>query len=120
VGTGRLVRHLAGAKRVARGRAAGPGDLRRRAVVAEAVAELSHWALSADQPDELLREALRVAVEVIGSDYGTAVRRLPDGRMRVAHEVGPQPLPVGTVLELAEDRSYVRTVVDSGEPVRVR
>jgi hypothetical protein len=93
-----------------------PGELRRRAVVAEAVAELSHWGLSADQPDELLREALRVAVEVIGSDYGTAVRRLPDGRMRVAHEVGPEPMPTGTVLHLAEERSYVLAVVDSGEP----
>jgi diguanylate cyclase (GGDEF)-like protein len=85
-------------------------------VVAEAVAELSHWALSADQPDELLREALRVAVEVIGSDYGTAVRRLPDGRMRVAHEVGPEPVPAGTVLSLAAERSYVLAVVESGEP----
>jgi diguanylate cyclase (GGDEF)-like protein len=93
-----------------------PGELRRRAVVAEAVAELSHWALSADQPDELLREALRVAVDVIGADYGTAVRRLPDGRMRVAHEVGPEPVPAGTVLPLATERSYVLTVVEAGEP----
>ena len=94
----------------------GRSDLQCRAVVAEAVAELSHWALRADQPDELLREALRVAVEVIGADYGTAVRRLPDGRMRVAHEAGPEPLPTGTVLTLAAERSYVMHVVESGEP----
>jgi len=85
-------------------------------VIAEAVAELSHWALSADQPDELLREALRVAVEVIGADYGTAVRRLPDGSMRVAHEVGPRPLPEGAFLQLAPERSYLLHVIESGEP----
>jgi len=92
------------------------GDLHRRAVVAEAVAELSHWALRADQPDELLREALRVAKEVIGADYGTAVRRLGDGRMRVAHEEGPQPLPPGSLLPLAAEKSYLLHVVESGEP----
>jgi diguanylate cyclase (GGDEF)-like protein len=111
------VRQLAGATRAAlTGSVRRPGALRHRAEVAEAVAELSHWALSADQPDELLREALRVAVEVIGADYGTAVRRLPDGRMRVAHETGPEPLPPGTVLRVAAERSYVMHVVESGEP----
>jgi diguanylate cyclase (GGDEF)-like protein len=90
--------------------------LRRRAVVAEAVADLSQRALSADQPDALLREALRVAVEVTGADYGTAVRRLPDGRMRVAQELGPEPLPPGTILPLAPQRSYVMRIVETGEP----
>ena len=114
---GSATRQLAGAARAAvAGCVRRPGELHRRAVVAEAVAELSHWALSADQPDELLREALRVAVEVIGSDYGTAVRRLPDGRMRVAHELGPEPLPSGTVLDLAAEGSYILHVVESGEP----
>jgi diguanylate cyclase (GGDEF)-like protein len=94
----------------------GRTDLQARVEVAEAVAELSHWALRADQPDELLREALRVAVDVIGADYGTAVRRLSDGRMRVAHETGPDPFPTGTVLTLAPERSYVLHVVESGEP----
>jgi len=84
--------------------------------LAEAVAELSHRALSAAQPDDLLRESLRVAVEVVGSDYGTAVRRLPDGQMRVAQEFGPSPLPPGTLLPLAPGRSYVMRVVETGEP----
>ena len=90
--------------------------LRRRAVVAEALAELSHLALSADDPDDLLREALRVAVTVTGADYGTAVRRLPDGRMRLAHELGPQAFAPGTILPIAPERSYVMRVVESGEP----
>jgi diguanylate cyclase (GGDEF)-like protein len=90
--------------------------LRRRAVVAEAVAELSHRALTADQPDALLRAALRVAVEVTGADYGTAVRRLPDGAMRVAQELGPEPLPPGTILPVAPRRSYVMRIVETGEP----
>ncbi len=92
------------------------GTWRCRVAVAEAVAELSHRALSAAQPDDLLRESLRVAVEVVGSDYGTAVRRLPDGQMRVAQELGPAPLPPGTLLPLAPDRSYVMRVVETGEP----
>jgi len=90
--------------------------LRRRAVVAEAVAELSHRALAADEPDALLREALRVAVDVTGADYGTAVRRLPDGGMRVAQELGPEPLPPGTILPVAPQRSYVMRIVETGEP----
>ena len=92
------------------------GAWHRRVAVAEAVAELSHRALAAVQPDDLLRESLRVAVEVVGSDYGTAVRRLPDGQMRVAAEFGPSPLPPGTILPLAPDRSYVVRVVETGEP----
>ncbi len=90
--------------------------LRRRAVGAEALAELSHLALAADHPDDLLREALRVAVTVTGADYGTAVRRLPDGRMRLADELGPQALAPGTILPIAPQGSYVLRVVDSGEP----
>src|SRR5688500_5083557 len=90
--------------------------LRRRAVAAEALAELSHLALSADHPDDLLREALRVAVDVTGADYGTAVRRLPDGQMRLAQELGPDPLPIGSILPIAEERSYLMAVVGSGEP----
>lgn len=91
--------------------------LRRRAVLAEAVADLGHRALGARQPDALLREGLRVAVEVIGADYGTAVRRLPDGALRVAQELGPQPLPPGTNLPLAPpDRSYALRVVQTGQP----
>ena len=92
------------------------GTWRRRLALAEAVAELSHWALSAVQPDDLLRESLRVAVEVVGADYGTAIRQLPDGRMRVAQEFGPSPLPTGTLLPLAPDRSYVMQAVETGEP----
>jgi diguanylate cyclase (GGDEF)-like protein len=91
-------------------------DLRRRVAVAEAVAKLSHQALSADQPDQLLRESLRVAIHVIGADYGTAIRRLPDGKLRVAEELGPQPLPPGTILPLSVDRSYVMRVIETGEP----
>ena len=45
-------------------------DLHRRVLVAEAVAELSHQAISADQPDELLRESLRVAIGVTGAVTG--------------------------------------------------
>lgn len=91
-------------------------NLRRRAVVAEAVAELSHWALRADQPDQLLRESVRLAAQVIGTEYGTAVRRLSDGRLRVAEELGPQPLPSGAILPLAPERSYVLRVVETGQP----
>lgn len=88
---------------------------RKRLELAEAVAELSHWALSADQPDELLRRSLEVAVELIGADYGTAVRRLPDGRLRVAKELGPQPFAPGTILRLSPDRSYILRIVETGE-----
>ncbi len=90
--------------------------LHRRAVVAEALAELSHLALAADHPDDLLREALRVAATVTGADYGTAVRRLPDGRMRLAHELGPEALAPGTILPIAPERSYVMRIVETGEP----
>ncbi len=93
-----------------------PGRLRRRVVLAEAVAELSHWALTASQPDELLEESLRVAVEIIGADYGTAVRRLPDGRLRVARELGPQPFAPGTILPVSLERSYVLRVIETGQP----
>ncbi|CAN5181002.1 hypothetical protein BH18ACT9_BH18ACT9_04910 [soil metagenome] len=94
-----------------------PSRLRRRVVLAEAVAELSHWALNASQPDELLEESLRVAVEIIGADYGTAVRRLPDGRLRVARELGPQPLAPGTMLSVSPDRSYLLQVIETGQPL---
>ena len=93
-----------------------PGHLRRRIVVAESVAELSHKALTAEQPDALLRESLQMAIEVIGADYGTAVRRLSHGQLRVAHELGPEPLPPGTLLPLAPERSYVLRVIETGRP----
>lgn len=89
---------------------------RRRVDLAEAVAELSRRALRADEPDELLRESLQVAVELTGADYGTAVRRLPNGRLRVAQELGPHPLPPGTILEPHPDRSYLLRVVSTGQP----
>ncbi len=92
------------------------GRLRRRVDLSEAVAELSQRALRADEPDELLRESLRVAVELTGADYGTAVRRLPDGRLRVAQELGPQPLPPGTILHPHPERSYLLKVVSTGQP----
>ncbi|HYO39087.1 MAG TPA: sensor domain-containing phosphodiesterase [Nocardioidaceae bacterium] len=92
------------------------GRLRRRVDLAEAVAELSQRALRADEPDALLRESLQVAVELTGADYGTAVRRLPDGRLRVAHELGPQPLPPGTILQPHRERSYLLRVVSTGQP----
>ena len=91
------------------------GPLRRRVVVAEAVAELSHQALTAVQPEELLRRSLQMAIELIGADYGTAVRRHPDGQLSVAHELGPEPLAPGTVLPLAAERSYVLRVIGTGE-----
>ena len=97
-------------------RAGRPRAWRRRVALAEAVAELSHRALGAAQPDDLLRESLRVAMSVVGADYGTAVRRLPDGSMRVAQEFGPMPLPPGTLLPLAPDRSYLVRVCESGDP----
>ncbi len=90
--------------------------LHRRTQVAEAVAELGHRALTATEPDELLREALHVAVDVIGSDYSTALRQLPDGRFRVAAELGPDPIAPGTILLLAPTDSYARSVVQSGQP----
>ena len=98
------------------GEALSPGRLRRRASLAEAVADLSHRALGADEPDVLLTESLKVAVRLVGADYGTAVRRLPDGRMRVAQELGPQALEQGTILQLAPHRSYILRIVETGEP----
>ncbi len=91
-------------------------EVSRRLVLAEAVAELSHRALRADAPEALLRELLRVAVDVVGTDYGTAVQLLPDGRLRLASELGPQPMPEGTILPVAPERSYVRQVLETGEP----
>jgi len=90
-------------------------ELHRRASVAEAIAALSHRTLAAEQPDELLSEALKVAVEVTRAEYGSAVRRLPDGRMRLAQELGPQPLAPGTILPLAPQGSYILQVVESGQ-----
>jgi diguanylate cyclase (GGDEF)-like protein len=90
--------------------------LHHRVQVAEAVAELSHQALTAQEPDELLRQSLQVAVDVVGVEYGTAVRRLSNGQLRVAKELGPQPLLPGTILPLAVERSYVLTVVDTERP----
>jgi len=92
-------------------------SLRQRAAVAEAVAHLGRQALSVTEPDELLRAALQVAVDVLRTDYGTALRRLPDGRLRVAAELGPQALPAGTVIALARSGSYALHVVESGEPL---
>jgi diguanylate cyclase (GGDEF)-like protein len=94
-----------------------PGRLRRRVAVAEAVAELSHQALTAEKPDDLLRQSLQVAVDVIGAEYGTALRRLPNGELRVAQELGPEPMQPGDVLPLAREKSYVLTVVETGKPL---
>ena len=85
--------------------------------MAEAVAELSHQALTAEKPDDLLRQSLQVAVDVIGTEYGTAVRRLPDGELRVALELGPEPMLPGDTLPLARKKSYILTVVESGQPL---
>ena len=90
--------------------------LHRRTLVAEAVAELGRRALSVTEPDELLGEALSVAVDLMGSDYGTALRKLPDGRVQVAAEVGPEPLPAGTDLLLADSGSYARHILLSQQP----
>jgi len=89
--------------------------LLRRTRVAEAVASLGHRALSATEPDELLGQALRLAVTVVGADYGTALRRLPDGRLRVAGEVGPYPIATGAILLLAQNGSYAQRIVQSGK-----
>jgi diguanylate cyclase (GGDEF)-like protein len=88
----------------------------RRATVAEAVAELAQRALQAAKPEDLLREALMIAVTVMGADYGTALRQLPDGGMQVAGEMGPYPIATGTVLPIAPARSYSLEVVTSGRP----
>jgi len=92
-------------------------SLHQRAAVAEAVAHLGRQALSVTEPDELLRAALQVAVDVLHTDYGTALRRLPDGRLRVAAELGPHALPAGTVIAVAQSGSYALHVVESGEPL---
>jgi diguanylate cyclase (GGDEF)-like protein len=55
-------------------------------------------------------------VESLKSDYGTAIRLLPSGEMRVAAELGPQAFAAGTVLRLAPDGSYARSVLASGKP----
>ena len=92
-------------------------SLQQRATVAEAVAQLGQQALTVTEPDELLQAALQVAVDVLRTDYGTALRRLPDGRLRVAAELGPDSLPAGTVIPLAKSGSYALHVVESGEPL---
>ena len=84
--------------------------------MAEAVAALSHRALSVSEPDELLCESLQVAVEVTDADYGTAVRRLSDDRLRVAKELGPDPMAPGSILPLSSERSYVLRVIETGQP----
>jgi diguanylate cyclase (GGDEF)-like protein len=89
--------------------------LQRRALVAEAVADLGRRALSATEPDELLQAAVSAAVGLLETDYGTALRRLPDGRLRVAAELGPDPLPAGSILTLAHSGSYALHVLNSGE-----
>jgi len=88
----------------------------RRAAVAEALAELAQRALRAAQPQDLLREALTIAVTMMGADYGTALRRLPGGGMQVAGELGPDPIPGGTVLPIAPAKSYSLEVASSGLP----
>ena len=93
-----------------------PRTPERRAAVAEAVAELAQRALQAAQPQDLLREALTIAVTVVGADYGTALRRLPNGGMQVAGELGPDPIPAGTTLPIAPAKSYSLEVATSGQP----
>lgn len=90
---------------------------RRHQVLTEAVSELGKRALSVEEPDELLGEALRVAMDSIGADYGTALRRLDGDRVRVAAEIGPDPLPAGVLLPLASSQSYIMSVLESGQPV---
>ena len=92
-------------------------SLHRRTVVAEAVAELGQQALRATEPDDLLERALRVAVDLMDTDYGTALRRLPDGRVRVAAELGPDAMTAGTILELAKSGSYALHILNSGQPL---
>jgi diguanylate cyclase (GGDEF)-like protein len=91
-------------------------SLRQRARVAEAVAQLGQQALTVTEPDELLEAALTVAVDVLKSDYGTALHLLPDGRFKVAAELGPESMPSGSILQLAPTRSYALHVVESGLP----
>jgi diguanylate cyclase (GGDEF)-like protein len=90
-------------------------SLQRRALVAEAVADLGRRALSATEPDELLQAAVAAAVGLLETDYGTALRRLPDGRLRVAAELGPDALPTGLILTVAHSGSYALHVLNSGE-----
>ena len=71
--------------------------LHQRTVIAEAVAQLGQQALTVSEPDELLSAALGVAVQVMHAEYGTALRRLPDGRLVVAGELGPDSFPTGTI-----------------------
>lgn len=87
--------------------------LNRRTAIAEAVAQLGTRALGVEEPDALLVEALQVAIEVVGCDYGTAIRVLPDGQIRIAAEYGPQPMTAGTVVALDKNKSYVRYVLES-------
>lgn len=88
-------------------------SLYHRFAILEAVAELGQRALTTEEPDDLLAEALRLATSVIGCDYGTALRRLPTGDLRVAAEIGPDPLPRDTVLPIAARNSYALHVVQS-------
>ena len=93
---------------------------RRRVALAEAVARLGREALRVDEPDALLTAALAVAVETLGTSVGTALRRLPDGGLRVAAELGPGATPVGTVIPLVATGSYARHVVESAQPFVTR
>jgi len=92
-------------------------SLHRRAVIAEGVARLGQRALTVSEPDELLSAALTVAVQVLHTEFGTALRRLPDGRLMVAAELGPESLPTGTIIPLAPSGSYALHVIDSGVPM---
>ncbi len=90
-------------------------QLGHRTRVADSVAKLGHRALSVSEPDALLSQALHVAVDVVGSDYGTALRQLPDGRMRVVAELGPHPLTPGSILPGAAKDSYAEFIMQSGQ-----
>ena len=90
--------------------------LHQRAVIAEAVAQLGQQALVVSEPDELLSAALGVAVRALHTEYGTALRRLADGRLVVADELGPDSFPAGTVIPLASRGSYAMHVMETGMP----
>lgn len=91
--------------------------VRRHQLLTESVGELGKRALSVEQPDELLTQALRVAMQAIGADYGTALRHLDGNRVRVAAEIGPDPTPQGSLLPIAESGSYIMHVLATGQPL---
>jgi len=86
----------------------------------QASTEIARAALSADDPDAVLRLVVRSAAELAGADLGLVMARGEDGRVTVEAAHGDRPPgdenPVGLVLSA---RSSAARVARSGVPIVV-